>query len=225
MAEHELKFIFPLQRAPYLYKWLLSRCEVDGEYPQARVSSIYYDTLDWNLLQEKINSDFLKTKYRLRWYEGSDNNSFSEVAFWEQKNKIGSARKKKRVMLQMNDAIRYASQLHHRFFIDLVQKHSVEIQPQRRIIPVFQVSYNRIRLVDKITGIRLAIDTDIHVPRINPMMVAQRRKGYLPVGVFECKSRQQAMPEWLHGVTCLGGRKAAFSKYSECYRFMNDEIE
>ena len=40
----------------------------DGAYSSNIVSSLYYDTRDRRGLYEKLNSDFLKLKVRLRWY-------------------------------------------------------------------------------------------------------------------------------------------------------------
>lgn len=66
--EHELKFVFRNGFAREIVSWLEGRCLPDPEYPKGRVNSIYYDLRDHRLLDEKRNSDFLKTKVRLRWY-------------------------------------------------------------------------------------------------------------------------------------------------------------
>ena len=71
-GDHEIKLVLPNRAARSLVRWLRSRCWPDPLYPAATVSSIYYDTPDWRLLREKVNSDFLKTKVRLRWYSDID---------------------------------------------------------------------------------------------------------------------------------------------------------
>ena len=45
-----------------------SVCRRDPEFPAAVVWTIYYDTPAFASLGEKINSDYLKRKIRVRWY-------------------------------------------------------------------------------------------------------------------------------------------------------------
>ena len=66
---YETKFVLD-QCAEHIVRHWLSRVALpDPHYPANVVSSIYFDTHDWRYLNEKENSDFLKTKVRLRWYE------------------------------------------------------------------------------------------------------------------------------------------------------------
>lgn len=219
MAEHETKFVFPAGNSKKLRKWLMGRCVTDGSYPVGIISSIYYDTIDFNFLDEKINSDFLKTKFRLRWYQDVETHDYSPLAYFEMKKKTGSAREKKRTVLTMHETIKNASYLNEPFFIEQSRKlFSKEMHPGRAILPVMQISYRRYRFIDRFTGARLAVDYDIHVPRINPMMIKKADKSMLNVGVFECKSESMNLPDWLHGVTIFGCRKGSFSKYSSCYQ-------
>jgi hypothetical protein len=66
--QRELKYVFPNLRAGWLREWLGVRCRPDGEFAAGRISSIYFDTWSESLLDEKVNSDYQKTKVRLRWY-------------------------------------------------------------------------------------------------------------------------------------------------------------
>ena len=218
MGKHELKYIFPVNQSDHLLRWLMSRCYADGDHPQNIISSVYYDTVDWNFLGEKINSDYLKTKYRLRWYQDVETLTFSPKSYFEKKQKIGSSRRKQRVELDLDTSVKEARYLNDRYFTELPTKiYTTELTPVRAILPVFQISYVRYRLVDKLSGARLAVDTNIHVPRINPSMVKRTKTSALQYGVFECKSGAMNLPDWLHGVATFGCRKNAFSKYSNCY--------
>lgn len=80
---HELKYVFPNRRAVSILNWLKARCRSDSDYPAAVVSSIYYDTVDWRSLAEKNNSDYLKTKIRLRWYQDLFTGELSQESFLE----------------------------------------------------------------------------------------------------------------------------------------------
>lgn len=218
VAEHELKFVFSARQANTLIQWLKKRCQEDGEHPVNIISSVYYDTVDWNFLQEKINSDYLKTKFRLRWYQDRKTREYSSLSYFEKKQKVGSSRKKVRQAVVLDDAVKFAKDLNNPYFISLPRKmFSPELSSIRTIVPVFQISYVRHRFIDRLTGARLAVDYDISVPRTNPGMVKTRKITALSSGVFECKSSLVDLPDWLHGITLFGCRKGAFSKYSQCY--------
>ena len=57
--------------------------------------TVYYDTPRLALLGEKIGSDFLKTKVRVRWYAGRDGRP-GDALFAEAKFRVGSQRRKVR---------------------------------------------------------------------------------------------------------------------------------
>jgi hypothetical protein len=61
------------------------------------VSSIYFDTWGWKSLSEKINSDYLKTKIRFRWYSDIAYQLHYAPSFAEAKFRIGTKRKKIRI--------------------------------------------------------------------------------------------------------------------------------
>ena len=98
MAEQEVKYIIPGYRTALARQALQRVCVADPKYPGGRISSIYYDTRDWWLLGEKRNSDYLKTKIRLRWYGTADDwEAGSGAAILEAKLRTGCTRKKIRV--------------------------------------------------------------------------------------------------------------------------------
>ena len=74
-AERELKFTLPAARAHLARRWLERCCRRDPEFPAAVVWTIYYDTPALLSLGEKINSDYLKRKIRVRWYSDLDGRS------------------------------------------------------------------------------------------------------------------------------------------------------
>src|SRR5690606_22911495 len=71
-VEHELKFTVPVSSTAAVLAWLRGACTPDPKFPCGRVSRIYNDTPDPRSLREKLNSDYLKTKVRLRWYATLD---------------------------------------------------------------------------------------------------------------------------------------------------------
>ncbi len=220
MAEHELKFTISNPSITKLTQWLDKRCIEDPKFPVGIVSSVYYDTPDWQYLHEKINSDFLKTKLRFRWYQSVTSHHYYDTAFFERKDKIGSTRKKKRINIGLHDAVKNAPYLNDRFFYDLPRiASSKDIFFPTNVLPTFQISYTRRRFLDPLSGARLSVDYDINVPRVNPMVVKGRSNPLiLKTAVFEYKSDKTGIPDFLQPITSFGCRKSSFSKYSTCYQ-------
>lgn len=229
--EHETKFVFHNIQAPTLIRWLQLRCLPDPNFPTGIISSIYYDTKDWLLLYEKFNSDYYKTKFRVRWYEGighnvPDENKVNQVppdrSFVEVKYKIGATREK------MRFASRYTGkQLAAK---PLSDPDLLELQQQARkkgaripfsLYPAFQIQYKRRRFLEPNTRCRVCIDYDIQAPRVNgQMLTSAKPQAVLNTGVVEVKGHVADLPASLHQLTALGCRKQAFSKYGSCYALL-----
>lgn len=217
-AEHELKYVISNHRAKVIVGWLLRRCQPDPQYATGRVSSIYFDTRQWSHLDEKLNSDYLKSKVRIRWYSDYASREVMPGPFLEAKFKIGSRRKKVRIPLEADSRKLAALALENPIFPSLLRPLAAEgLIGHTQLLPAFQVNYTRRRFVDPITGARLCVDWNIHAGRVNPLMIPHCNTKVLPNAVVEVKDHRETLPDWLHQITALGGRKDAFSKYSHCY--------
>ena len=217
--EHETKYIFHNTLAPVLIRWLQLRCVPDPQFPTGIISSIYYDTGDWLLLREKLNSDYYKTKFRVRWYEALGDNEYLDRSFVEIKYKIGATREK----------MRFESKYSGRELAgkDLTDPELLELQRQARkrgvripfsLYPVFQIRYKRFRFLEPKTRCRICIDYDIQAPRVNgQMLTCAKPLATLTTGVVEVKGKIAELPDTLQQLTALGCRKQAFSKYGSCY--------
>src|SRR5687768_4397655 len=97
-GERELKFTLPASRVHLARRRLESLCHRDPEFPAAVVWTIYYDTPALGSLGEKINSDYLKRKIRVRWYSDLEGR-VSGPAFVEAKLRLGTQRSKVRARL------------------------------------------------------------------------------------------------------------------------------
>lgn len=218
IGEHETKFILPNVRAPKVRSWLSLRCQPDPKYAVGIISSIYFDTRDWKFLGEKLNSDHLKTKVRLRWYSDPKTKQVLPGTYLEFKYKIGSARKKIRIKTDIDSEKLASSPLENLEMLNipaLGREHGI-ILPFT-LHPAFQLNYLRHRYVDAFTGARLALDCNIHTSRVNSTMMQGCNSTYLSDAVFEIKQTQIDLPEWLQQITAFGCRKNAFSKYLNCY--------
>jgi hypothetical protein len=224
--EHETKFVCNNSIALSIIRWLQCRCQVDPEFPAGIVSSIYYDTRDWQFLREKVNSDYLKSKIRLRWYADIDDGEPGEVSYIEAKYKIGSRRQKIRIRTEFSGKWLCRVSLDNKKLFGiphLLRSRGVAIADT--LYPAFQISYKRYRFIDLVTGARLCLDYDIRVPSVNRQMLGRSNPFRISSAVFELKGPAiptkkpvAQLPDVLHQLTAMGCQKQSFSKYSNCYQ-------
>ena len=217
-CEYETKFVFKNYSAGIIINWLKLRCWEDPAFPRGIVSSIYFDTKNWRFLREKVNSDYLKTKVRVRWYADLDSGIPDEMSFLEAKYKIGSTRTKFRTPLSLSGKYLSHSRLDDPKILEIPHRLKNEgIAIPGPLFPVFQVSFKRRRFIEPKTGSRLSIDYDICVPKVNYQMIRAVNPVHLRSAVFEMKGNITDLPDVLHYLTALGCHKQSFSKYASCY--------
>lgn len=216
-ADHEIKLVVPASAAGPLRAWVGSVCRPDAIHPPGRVTTVYFDTPSLTLLAEKIDSDYLKTKVRVRWYGTIDGRA--STVFAEVKQRVGSTRAKRRVALDVAAADLARWPLCDPRWPALLAslREAVPTLPAR-LAPVLCLTYTRHRYVDPALAARVTIDSDVQVTAVNAAMV----QGYAPVGidevVFEYKSRSFHLPPHMGPIVRFGARRRAFSKYLACYR-------
>ena len=216
--ERELKFVVPEARAAFVGAWLRHVCVPDPKYPPARVVTVYYDTAQLDLLDEKVNSDYLKTKVRVRWYERLDGSPAGEAVFVEAKVRVGSTRQKVRRTAGEPAPAVSAWRLERPEWLALLaalRLDGVDLPPDLR--PVMRLSYVRERLIDRAGGGRLTLDASMRVDAVNPERMRPGLTGPMPGVVVEYKGRTPELPPHLRRLVDSGGRKASFSKYLAGY--------
>ena len=216
-GDRELKFVLPNGRLAHARRWLDALCRRDAAFPEALVWTIYYDTPALDLLGEKINSDYLKRKIRLRWYSDLEGNA-SGPAFMEAKMRTGNRRSKVRVRLahpaqelatwSMQDA-------RFRAFPALLRPHGV--LDAERWQPVVQIRYRRDRFVEPASRARISLDGDIAGSAVNPVILGSADLSELPVAVLEVKGAVDELPLALRPMLQLGAHKTSFSKFMAVY--------
>jgi len=223
ISDHETKYVLDAGSAPRVIEWLKLRCRPDPSHPCETISSIYYDTPDWRFLREKVNSDFLKTKVRLRWYSDVNDRDPSEVSFAEAKFRSGSLRRKIRVKTEYTGEWIVGVSLADPLLLSVRHLLGTEGFPSMGLLlPVFQVSYVRDRLLDPLSGMTVCVDSRIRAPRVNPQMVPRANPFSLRKAVVELKGDGQDLPTLLRSLCSLGCRRSSFSKYMSCYSKIMD---
>jgi len=216
--EYEIKFVVPNHSVHPVVNFLSSICQPDSVHSGATVSSIYFDSVPLHSLNEKINSDFLKSKTRIRWYRRLEDNAMSSVAFIETKNKTGSQRRKARVEspmppLELDQVALEDSRLPG--LLSSLPRHG-EIN-QHHLFPTMLIRYQRRRLVEPRSGSRISIDSDIQVARVNRQLLPRATCSRLQNAVIEVKGQSADAPDSLLPMIGMGARKVSFSKYLACF--------
>jgi hypothetical protein len=210
--ERELKYVIPAGTAQLARSIVGAWCQPDPRYPSAVVSTIYYDTPDFTLLFEKVNSDYLKTKVRLRWYDTALPGSAH--AFLEIKSRVGALRRKVRVETPLE-----ASSLGRLALDDpaLTQVLDVArplgVAVPMRLMPALLLRYERFRYVEPLSGARISVDTAIEGVRGNPRLMPHAFRTDVPIGVVEVKGSENDLPRVMAPLARLGARRASLSKY------------
>jgi hypothetical protein len=214
--EHEVKYIVPASAAPALASWLGSACLPERRYPPARVVSVYLDTPDLARLGEKIDSDYLKSKVRIRWYAPLDGPG-QGIAFAEVKRRVGNRRDKPRLALGID-----ASEL-ERWRLDDPRWHELietiarsELGAGQGMLPALRLSYTRHRFVEPFESARVVLDTAIAATAAHPR-ISGRVPALLDLAVLEAKGASPDLPRALRPAVRFGARRGSLSKYLACY--------
>lgn len=199
-------------------RYISEACRPDPEFPHGFINTIYYDTPRLSHLAEKANSDFLKTKFRARWYGHPDERTNPPTGYFlEMKSRIGSMRSKRRYYIDNPECHIGEFALEHPYLRKVPSLFKQQgIFPEDRLLPVIMICYERYRFVDPSSGARISLDRNITVPKFNRRVLPLGRKVTLRSAVLEVKGRNTMLPTSLRWLVNFGLRKASFSKYLNC---------
>lgn len=212
--QREQKYVFPNARSRVIRAWLDVRCRPDPEFSAGRIFSIYFDTPEGHLLDEKVNSDYRKTKVRLRWYGDWGTGAPAGAVYFEVKQRTGSSRRKHRQRLD-----RPAAEFAEMPLADprLLAVNELAAQAGFRFAaplrPVVRLEYLRRRYLEPATGTRICLDHDI---RATQGWAGPGASAPLAEGVFEVKGPAEQLPDALQPLIGLGCRRQSFSKFQRC---------
>jgi VTC domain len=218
-GERELKFTLSEGRVDIARRWLRRLCRPDAQFPEAVVWTIYYDGPGLVSLGEKINSDYLKRKIRVRWYADLAGHG-TGPAFVEAKIRVGTRRSKIRAKLSYSAEELAQWNLHDprlRTFPSLLAGHGVA---RERWEPVMSIRYRRDRFTEPLSQSRISLDSDIAGDTVNHTLISIADKRPLGVAVLEVKGAGGELPMVLRPLLQLGLRKRSFSKFLAVYSHM-----
>lgn len=219
LLEREIKYLLPAGRSSSLRAWLRSITTPDRTYPPALVCTTYYDTPALSLLGEKIDSDYLKTKIRVRWYASLKGDSSGSPVFAEVKDRVGGARGKIRVKLDVDPVELSRTPLHAGTWLRLLDPLRAEAPTiASRLEPMLSITYARYRYKDELTAARLTIDENIAATAVNRTRLTGRVPARLPSAILEYKGARENLPSHLAAAVRFEARRGSCSKYLACYQ-------
>ncbi len=229
-AEFEMKYTFHNSYTQNLINYLDMHYSLDNKYPFAKIQSIYLDDFQQSSYKEKINSDFLKTKYRVRWYEEVNNSELQQLSqdekasyvFLEKKMKVGSQRNKERKKVYPIFFYDIKKKPLHYFCHNCWKQYFISWGVHKDLEPLVQISYVRRRYIEEYSRTRINLDYNITVEKSNELHLPKAEGVLLFEGVLEVKRDVLCPPESLVYVTRNMVRKSNFSKYERCLSVLKD---
>jgi len=88
--------------------------------------------------------------------------------------------------------------------------------PEKPLIPVIVISYQRYRFNEMLTGVRVSFDNDIRATGVAPELGRREREICLTGGVIEVKGPSLELPFTLRRMRLLDIDWGRFSKYGSC---------
>jgi hypothetical protein len=216
-GDRELKFALPRSRVDSCRRWLETVCRRDPQFPAAIVWTIYYDTPGLESLREKVDSDYLKRKIRLRWYSNSSGAPAGPV-FIEAKSRIGTRRGKIRVEVPhtADDVATWELQ------DPRLQRFPALLAADGMIVgdlwqPILTARYRRDRFIEPVSRTRVSLDADIGIAAVNHRFLSPADPRTLDIGILEIKGEREELPPALRPLLHLDARQCSFSKYLTLY--------
>jgi hypothetical protein len=205
--------VLPAARVAFVESWLSLVCRPDPRFANNDVSTVYYDTPGQQSVREKIDSDYLKMKLRVRWYAAPGAAPAGD-AFVELKRRVGDRRDKVRVVLPGAAADLAGRRIEDPIWADLPRellKEGIRLEAVWR--PTLALVYRRTRFVDPTSAARISCDSHIRPTAVHRSSLAAWPPGPLPEAVIEIKGPSDELPAPLRPIVRFGARLSSFSKY------------
>ena len=224
IGERELKFTLSEGRVDLVRRRLDRICRRDSNFPEAIVWTIYFDTPGLASLGEKINSDYLKRKIRVRWYSDVSGRA-TGPAFVEAKLRVGNRRSKVRAQLPVpaEEIARWnLEDPRLRTFPSLLKERGV--LADGRCQPLILLRYRRDRFFEPASQSRVSLDSEIVPAAVNHSVISVFDASAVGVAVLEVKGAGDELPLALRSLLQLGLHKRSFSKFLVVYMRMTRQL-
>lgn len=202
-SRYEKKFILTAKSAENLKDYLERFCHLDEnslEGPGYVVHSIYFDDKYMNSFHEKLEGEFKKTKYRLRYYN-TQNDLRGEI-----KQKKGEVSCKEISIYNNRSYEKLLKDPPRDLFWSTIQK--------RRLVPKVHIAYDREAYIAKTRiDTRITFDSNIRFELLDGGEVKNQMISY-PERQVVCEVKYNKVDGWLSNLlVSLEQRRVSFSKY------------
>lgn len=214
---HEKKFILnPLHCCNVEHTILGSIDGLESHYPDRLVSSLYFDTDEWDCYQSSVNGESLRRKFRVRWYGSL---SESDLATLEIKEKNGHTNRKHRFELPVNGSVLNNFDRFEKLTNELLQKACFSFA---RLRPRVVCSYERSYFYIRGTSIRITLDSKLTFYRtINNKLISPAPIN-CPYSVIEYKFYPDESSLIYSQLQNIPVRHTRFSKFVSGIRLLGD---
>lgn len=141
----EKKYRLSLDQFEDLFKGLLFYMEQDKSGMQT-ISSLYYDTDDFQLIQQSIEKPIYREKFRIRSYGIP---TATDIIFLELKKKFEGVVYKRRVSLSLEEATTYLSSTNIPLENNQIMQEIDWFYSRHQLTPKVLIAYDRIALFGK----------------------------------------------------------------------------
>jgi hypothetical protein len=204
-ARYESKYLISKQEKVAVEDYISEFCikdinSVNGQYS---VNSIYFDTKDYRSLHEKLDGNQMKTKYRLRYYNGNSNEMNAEI-----KIKEGIFSKKETYQIKTAERLCQNSIVknNNNEFVSKILIHQLE--------PKLHIKYKREAYISKIkSDLRITFDSNLEYKTNCSEKNDENLIPYPMIGyIMEIKYSESNF--WILKILAdLIQKKVSFSKY------------
>lgn len=217
----ETKYLVPRQDLPDLLVALGNHMQAD-DFAQSTITSLYFDTADFAMIQDSLARKHGKEKVRLRTY--AQQPTVTSPAFLEIKQKIDGVGYKYRVKTTPQEALQSFSQTKGTISQDdrLVAQLGLLQERYGLIGPRMLISYKRQSFKGiSNPAIRVTLDTELAYAEVDQLLLtSSQSQPLLPQDqlIMEIKVEEQ-IPTWLQEIlTSHGLEESSFSKYGRAYQ-------
>ena len=214
----EQKYILIAQQGLVIQDWLEHVCVHDPKYYLGTVSSIYYDTPTLYHYFEKRNSDYIKCKIRLRWYDALIHGDLDRNVrcYIECKRKQGTLRQKERKEVFVSAKSLAGDPFSEEEILRAPSEiYEFDYLPPGILVPMLLIRYKRFRYVDPHSGVRIALDEEMCCTHANTAYIPGETPLHFDVSVLEIKGFHSELPNFLYPIRDYLTREA-YSKYARC---------
>lgn len=217
MRRYELKFILSKEQVSYFKAEILKHMNID-KYGLTTISSLYYDTPDYLLINRSIEKPTYKEKIRLRSYGLANNNT---PIFLEIKRKNDKIVYKRRIVTNEKEAKEFFEQ-DKEIGNTQISKELKAFKDYYGVLePKILIIYDRIAYFQENSDLRITIDMNPRY-RVNDLNLHSSFEGVSLLNegeaILEIKV-QESIPLWLTSLLTNGRIfQSSFSKVGEAYK-------